>query len=55
MVEYDQVEVINTGDSILKLRIKELLHILKEKPVLNRQLGTQSKYEVKTILIPTYA
>ncbi len=52
---YDQVEVIDTGDSILKLRIKELLHILKEKPVLNRQLGTQSKYEVKTILILTYA
>ncbi len=48
---------MNVGSilSILKLRIKELLHILKEKPVLNRQLGTQSKYEVKTILVPTYA
>ena len=49
------VEVIDTAESEFKLRIKELLHILKPKPALNKQLGTNSKYEIKTILIRAYA
>jgi len=52
---YDNVEVLDTAESGFKLRIKELLHILKRQPVLNKQLGTQSKYEIKTILIKAYA
>lgn len=52
---YDDVEVLDNAETEFKLRIKELLHILKRKPILNKQLGTNSKYEIKTILIRAYA
>ena len=35
-------------------RIKELLHILTRKPELNKQLGSQSSFEIKTLLIQVY-
>ena len=37
-----------------KLRMKELLHILKEQPELNKQLNSQSDYEIKTLIIQAY-
>ena len=34
--------------------MKELLHILQEKPELNKQLNSQSDYELKTLIIQAY-
>ncbi len=34
--------------------MKELLHILKEQPELNKQLNSQSDYEIKTLIIQAY-
>ena len=51
---YEEIEVIDKADSNQKLEIKELLHIIKEKPLLNRQLNAQSKYNIKTLIIAAY-
>jgi len=53
-MDYDNVEIIDHADNPTKLDVKELLHILKTKPEINRQLGSQSSYEIKTILIQAY-
>ncbi len=37
-----------------KLAYKELLHILETDPELNKQLGEQSIYETKTLIIKAY-
>jgi len=54
VIDYDAIEVLDTADSLKKLAIKELLHILSQKPELNTQLGSQSKYEIKTHIITPY-
>ena len=38
-----------------KLLIKELLHILSRRPTCNKQLSSQSSYEIKIVLIKAYA
>ena len=53
-MDYDEVEILDNADSNQKLEIKELLHIIKEKPPLNRQLNAQSKYNIKTLIITAY-
>ena len=54
VIDYDNIEVIDKADSDMKLRIKELLHILKRKPSLNKQLNSQSNHEIKTLIIQAY-
>ena len=44
IMDYENVEVIDTASTDTKLRIKELLHILKKEPTLNKQLNSQSNY-----------
>ena len=51
-MDYDNVEIIYQANNNLKLQVKELLHTLKFKPDINRQLGSQSSY---TILIQAYS
>ena len=51
---WESVTILETADSELKLRYKELLHILKRKPEQNKQLNSNSKYEVKTLIIKAY-
>ena len=51
---YSEVEVLDSADNDRKLRIKELLHILSRSPELNKQHGSQSKYEIKTLIIRAY-
>ena len=51
---YDDVEVIDKAESNQKLEIKELLHIIKDKPSLNKQLNAQSKFNIKTLIIAAY-
>ncbi len=46
--------MIDRASSDFKLRMKELLHILKSKPLLNKQMNAQSKYEIKTLIIQEY-
>ena len=53
-MDYDNIEVIDRASSDFKLRMKELLHILKRKPILNKQMNAQSKYEIKTLIIQAY-
>jgi hypothetical protein len=44
----------NKASTDFKLRMKELLHILKRKPELNKQLNSQSNYDIKTLIIAAY-
>jgi hypothetical protein len=50
-IDYKAIDVLNRASSDLKLRIKERLHIISEKPETNKQMGSQSSYELKTILV----
>ena len=50
----DEVEVIDTADSDRKLQYKELLHIIDRKPMINKQFGSQSDYNITTWLITKY-
>ena len=54
-IDYENVEVIDTASNDLKLKIKELLHILKRKPELNKQMNSQNEFNIKTILIKAYS
>ena len=47
-MDYANIKIIDRASSDFKLRMKELLHILKNKPELNKQMNSQSKYEIKT-------
>jgi hypothetical protein len=53
-MDYDNIEVIDQAANDLRLRIKELLHILRKKPSLNKQLNAQSDFDIKTFLIQAY-
>ena len=44
--DFTKIEV-----SDYKLKLKELQHIIKEKPMLDRQLNSQSDYEITTLII----
>ena len=52
-MDYENVEIIDHAVNETKLNIKELLHILKRKPSLNRQMN--SDFDITTIIIKTYA
>jgi predicted GIY-YIG superfamily endonuclease len=52
-VIWDNTEIVDTADSKLKLLIKEKLHILNSKPVLNSQLS-QNDYQIKTFIVADY-
>ena len=54
-MDYENVEIIDHAENDTKLKIKELLHILKRKPSLNRQLNAQSEFDIKTLIIKAYA
>lgn len=54
VVNYDEVEVIDRANNNTKLQVKELLHILKQKPTLNKQLNSQSNFDIKTIIVKAY-
>ena len=53
-IDYENVEVLDSADGEYKLRVKELLHILQKKPELNKQLGSQSSFNIKPIIIAAY-
>jgi hypothetical protein len=38
-MDYENIEIIDKASTDFKLRMKELLHILKRKPELNKQLN----------------
>ena len=45
-----KIEEIDRADSEGKLKLIELQHIIKQKPLINKQLNTDSKYEIKTLI-----
>jgi hypothetical protein len=53
-INYDDPEVLYSADTAQKLAYKELLHILERDPELNKQIGKQSNYETKNLLIKGY-
>jgi hypothetical protein len=53
-VDFNKVEILDSAENDMKLRIKELMHILSRRPELNIQLGSQSSYEIKTLIINAY-
>ena len=52
--EYNNVEILDRAPTKFKLQIKELLHILKENPEFNKQLNSQSNYQINALTIRTY-
>jgi glutaredoxin-related protein len=53
-INYDVIEVIDSAASDQNLKVKELLHIMERKPQMNEQLGSQSKYEIETLIVTKY-
>jgi hypothetical protein len=53
-IDYENAQIIDTASSDLKLRVKELLHILKTEPSLNKQLNAQSDFDIKTLIVQAY-
>ena len=53
-VDYEGISILDGADTVIKLRVKELLHILKKNPELNKQLGKQSDFEIKTFIVKVY-
>ena len=54
-MDFDNVEILDQSDRDFKLQMLELLHILKEKPDLNKQLNSQSDFAIKTLIIQSYS
>ncbi len=48
------IEFVDRANNNMKLQIKELLHILKQKPSLNKHLNSQSNFDIKTIIVKAY-
>jgi hypothetical protein len=53
--QIDYENITDSANSDMKLQIKELLHILRRKPSINKQLNAQSEFDIKTILVQAYA
>ena len=52
---YDLAEIIDTADTKTKLQAKEALHILREKPSLNKQLNSQESFDLKMLIIAAHS
>ena len=52
--DFRDVEIVDRAETDFKLKVKELLHILRQKPSLNTQLNSQSSYNIKTLIIRAY-
>ena len=59
-IDWENIQILDTADNSKKLAIKELLHILKREPSLNKQLNQQQKnnprsgLNLKTLLIAAH-
>ncbi len=53
-MDYENIEIVDKASTDFQLRMKELLQILKRKPELNKQLNSQSNYDIKTLIIAAY-
>ena len=51
---FDQVEILDSAESKHKLEVKELLHIIANKPSLNKQLNSQAKFNIRPLIIAAY-
>ena len=53
-MDFKNVQIIDQASNDMKLKIKELMHIIQRKPCLNKQLNSQSGFELKTLLVQAY-
>lgn len=53
-MNYDDVKIIDSANSNMKLLCKEFLHIVQKKLSLNRLLQNNSNYNVNTLIIVVY-
>ena len=52
-IDFKGAEILDRADTDRKLQIKELLHIDKNKPTLNKQLNSQSEFRINVNIIGT--
>jgi hypothetical protein len=48
------VDILDRASNDYKLRVKELIYINSRNPTLNKQLNSQSDYEIKTVIVKAY-
>jgi hypothetical protein len=53
-MDFNNVKAIDRAAYDFRLRIKELMHIIKLEPSLNKQLNSQSNFDIKTMIITAY-
>ena len=53
-IDFENAQIIDSAENNKMLKIKELLHILKKQPTLNKQLNSQSSFEFKALLLNVY-
>ena len=53
-MDYKNVEIWDNTSNDMKLRIVEPLNILKRNQTLNKQLNSESDFEIRTLLIKAY-
>ena len=52
-IDFKGAKILDRADTDRKLQIKELLHIDKNKPTLNKQLNSQSEFRINVNIIGT--
>ena len=50
-IDFDNIKIIDRADNDIKLQYKEILHIDKRKPILNKQLNSNDSYRINTYII----
>ena len=50
-MDLDNIKIIDRADNDIKLQYKEILHIDKRKPILNKQLNSNDSYRINTYII----
>ena len=50
-IDFEGAKILDRADSDRKLQVKELLHIDKRKPSLNKQLNSQSEFRINVNII----
>ena len=51
IMDFENVEILDSASSDLKLKVKERIHIVSSNPSLNKQLNSQSGFELKTFIV----
>ena len=55
LMDYDNVEIIDSSDSNFRLLVKEMFHILDKKPSLNVQMNDEGNHNINTLIAANFA